>query len=105
MKKENRKQQIEKDRDKFVKIYLWIFFIYVLIIFLLIFYTRYEQNLYPLEDTDFFRSTVIMGMALLSFNVYNLISLIKIIKEKWPKRYLILGLSEFIPIIFLIFEV
>ena len=86
-----------KENNGFLKRYLWIFLIYVVLFLWSIVYQAYEQNIYPYEETDFFLSTFVFGMIFIIFQVYNIIILIKMFKKRISRKALLLSLSEFLP--------
>ena|SRR3989344_1453724 len=94
MKKENRKKQIEKSRNGIlIKIYLWIFLIYILVFLGSILYEDIADYLYGSHDWEFSLSGFIAATSAFFFNIYNLVMVV-IFYRKNNRGAFYLSLSE-----------
>ena len=80
-------------RWKFIKLYLTIFLIYTSIDLLITFSIIIQEQFYGQQDLDFDLRVLFMAGIFWVFNFYNIIILIKLIKKKMSKWFILLSFS------------
>ena len=100
--KKNSRNKINTDNKKvgFIQDYLAIFLFYLISLVIGIFFVIIEDIILNHEDLPITFSAGYLFIIFHSFNIYNLIILVRIIKNKSSISYLFLSLSELLSFIF-----
>lgn len=89
-------------KNKFVKWFLRLYILLVLIILLVNVYQGIRINFNENLDFEFAPSTFLVAIVFAAFSTLNLVAFIVFVKSKKNKKYILLALSEYIFIILVI---
>jgi len=85
-----------EESNRFIKIYLWVFLIYIVLFLSSSLYEHVFDYLYGQQDWEFSLSGTIAAVSTLFFTIYNIIMLILFCRKRNSRLVFYLSLSELI---------